>query len=40
MDTGSELYRYIASSPATAAAIITMVVGGIGLVIYMIKNRR
>ena len=40
MDSGSELYRYISSSPATAAAIISIAVAGIGLVIYLIKSRR
>ena len=40
MDTGSELYRYISSSPASAAAIISIAVAGIGLIIYLIKRRR
>ena len=39
MDTGSDFYQYISSSPATTAAILGMAIAGIALVIYMIKNK-
>ena len=39
MDTGSDLYQYISSSPATTAAILGIAIAGIALVIYMIKNK-
>jgi len=40
MDTSSDLYHYLSSSPATAAAIAGFVVAGLALVIYMIKNKQ
>ena len=39
MDSGSDLYHYISSSPTTAAAIVGFVAAGLALVIYMIKNK-
>ena len=40
MDSSSDLYHYISSSPTTAAAIVGFVVAGLSLVIYMIKNKQ
>lgn len=39
MDSGSDLYQYLSSSPATAAALVSIAVAGIALVVYMMKHK-
>lgn len=39
MDSGSDFYQYISSSPTTTAAIFSLAIAGIALVIYMIRNK-